>query len=225
MIRAALIDLDGTLLDTVPDIANAINGMRIELGLPALREDVLATYIGKGSANLVRRCLPEPMAQDPEKFQLALERYYVLYEACNGERARVFEGVLAGLRALQQQRIRLAVVTNKPGPFAVPLLQGVGLAGFFDVVLGGDATERRKPLPDLLWMACERLQVSADQAVMIGDSLNDVQAARAAGCRVLAVPYGYNEGQDIRSLQVDAHVADLVAAASWIEQINQGLIA
>lgn len=225
MICAALLDLDGTLLDTVPDIANAINGMRHEYGLPGLREDVLATYIGKGSANLVRRCLPDSIVQDPAQFNAALERYYALYEACNGERARLFDGVLPGLRALQEQGIPMGVVTNKPGPFAVPLLQGVGLAGFFDVVLGGDATERRKPLPDLLWMACERLQVPPNQAVMIGDSLNDVQAAHAAGCRVLAVPYGYNEGQDVRALQVDAHVADLVAAAAWIQQTNRGLIA
>ncbi len=216
-IAAALIDLDGTLLDTVPDIAFAANLMRQDLGLHPLREDVVASYIGKGTENLVQRCLNgHAQAGDPALLMRAHQTYLEHYERCNGEHTRLFDGVTEGLADMRRMGLRMAVVTNKPVRFSVPLLDGMGLSGFFDLLVGGDTCSRRKPDPEPMRHACEKLGVPVNRAVAIGDSINDAVSARSAGCLALAVPYGYNEGQDVRSLEVDAIVADLREAARWI---------
>jgi len=221
--RAVLLDLDGTLLDSVPDLALAANAMRIELGMPVLREDVIATFVGKGADNLVRRALSGSLQDaDPEPalFDQARASFYRHYHLVNGDKATVFDGAIDGLKAMRDQGLKLAVVTNKPTEFTLPLLQRTGLAGFFQEVVCGDTCARRKPDPDPMLFACERLNVKAAQAVAIGDSINDAQAGRAAGMHVLAVPYGYNEGQDVHGLDVDGIVASIVEAAQWIALWN-----
>lgn len=221
--QAVLLDLDGTLLDSVPDLAHAANAMRIELGMPALREDVIATFVGKGVDNLVRRALAGSLqAADPEpaEFARARDSFYRHYHLVNGDKAAVFDGVIEGLKAMRDQGLKLAVVTNKPTEFTLPLLQRTGLAGFFQEVVCGDTCARRKPDPDQMLHACERLGVAPAQAVAIGDSINDAQAGRAAGMHVLAVPYGYNEGQDVHGLDVDGIVASIAEAAQWIALWN-----
>jgi phosphoglycolate phosphatase len=221
--QAALLDLDGTLLDSIPDLAHAANAMRIELGMPALHIDVVATFVGKGVDNLVRRALagslhaPDP---EPEAFELARASFYRHYHLVNGDKATVFEGVIEGLKAMRDQGLKLAVVTNKPTEFTLPLLERTGLSGFFQEVVCGDTCVRRKPDPDQMFYACERLGVTPAQTVAIGDSVNDALAARAAGMRVLAVPYGYNEGQDVQGLDVDAIVGSIALAAEWIAEQN-----
>lgn len=222
-LQAVLIDLDGTLLDSIPDLAHAANAMRIELGMPALHEDVVATFVGKGVDNLVRRALVGSLhAADPEPaaFQRARESFYRHYHLVNGDKATVYPGVIEGLKAMREQGLKLAVVTNKPTEFTVPLLQRTGLAGFFQHVVCGDTCARRKPDPDQMFYACEQLGVTPAEAITIGDSLNDAQASRAAGIPVLAVPYGYNEGQDVHGLDVDAIVSSIAEAAEWIARQN-----
>ncbi len=221
--QAALLDLDGTLLDSIPDLAHAANAMRVELGMVALREDVVATFVGKGVDNLVRRTLAGSLTDaepDPQAFEVARESFFRHYHLVNGDKAVVYEGVIDGLKAMRDQGLKLAVVTNKPTEFTLPLLARAGLAGFFQEVVCGDTCVRRKPDPDQVLHACDLLGVNPDQAVTIGDSINDAQAGRAAGTRVLAVPYGYNEGRDVRTLDVDGIVNTLVDAAQWIADKN-----
>ena len=218
-IQAVLIDLDCTLLDSVPDLAHAANAMRIELALPPLPKPLIATFVGKGVDNLVRRVLagsleaPEPTASLFEQGRAAFYRHY---HEVNGRHASLYPEVLAGLSDMRAQGLRLAFVTNKPETFTLPLLAHTGLAEFFDVVVSGDTCERKKPNPMPMLHACAQLQVRPSEAVAIGDSINDAQAARAAGIRVLAVPYGYNEGMDVRNLDVDGIVATLMDAAQWM---------
>lgn len=224
MLKAALFDLDGTLLDTAPDLAMAANAMRIELGMPPLREDIVATFVGRGMENLVRRVLAGSLLGSEEPTQdisgpLACFRRH--YHAVNGDRARIFEGTLEGLQTLRADGIQLAVLTNKPTEFTVPLLEQTGLRGFFSVIVCGDTCEQKKPHPMPVLHACSLLGVEAATAVVIGDSVNDAMAARAAGCPVLVVPYGYNEGRDVTTLDVDGIVSDIPAAAAWIKGRNR----
>lgn len=214
-IFSVLFDLDGTLLDTIPDLASACNAMRIDFGLPVLPKERIATFVGKGSENLVQRALtdlPEPLA-DPSQ---ALESFYYHYQLCNGQHSRLYPGVLEGLEDFKNQGLRLAVVTNKPEQFARPLLEQTGLASYFELLVGGDTCPRKKPDPLPFLHACEQMNLSPQQALVIGDSMNDAQAARAAHIPVLLVPYGYNEGKDVQSLDSDGIVASIADAAIWL---------
>lgn len=219
--RAVLIDLDGTLLDTVADLAAATNLMRVELGLSPLPESTVASYVGKGAEILVHRALGGGLDARVDdalhaRGHAAFLRHYALE---NGRHARVYAGVHEGLEAMRAKGLVLACVTNKPQAFADPLLERCGLAPHFALVLGGDALPRRKPDPMPMVHAARRMGVDPAHAVAIGDSVNDALAARAAGMRVLAVPYGYNEGRDVRSLEVDAIVDSLLEAALLIDPI------
>lgn len=217
--KAALFDLDGTLLDTAPDLALAANAMRAHYGMPLLREDVLTSFVGKGMENLVRRSLAgalEPEHPPEQPLEEALAVFRQSYHRVNGDRARIFPGVAEGLRALADLGVQLAVVTNKPSEFALPLLEQTGLKGFFQVLVCGDTCERKKPDPMPVRHACEQLGVAPARAVLVGDSVNDAQAGQAAGTPVLIVPYGYNEGRDVRQLKVEALVADVPAMVAWL---------
>lgn len=220
---AVLLDLDGTMLDSIPDLAHAANGMRVEMGMTPLHEDVISTFVGKGVDNLVRRTLAGQLdadSADEEVFLQARASFFRHYHLVNGDKAVVYDGVLEGLKSMRDQGLKLAVVTNKPTEFTLPLLQRTGLSNFFTAIVCGDTCERRKPDPDQVLFACEQLGVNPEQAVTIGDSINDALAARAAGTPMLAVPYGYNEGMDVRSLNADAIVNSLVDAAQWIQLCN-----
>lgn len=221
MLEAALFDLDGTLLDTAPDLAMAANAMRIELGLTPLREDIIATFVGKGMENLVRRVLAGRLQVDPDRSVAAeLALFERCYHAVNGDRVRIFDGVLEGLQAMRQSGLSLAVVTNKPTAFTLPLLEQTGLRNLFAAVVCGDTCAQKKPHPMPVQHACDLLGIKPLGAVLIGDSINDAIAARAAGCAVLAVPYGYNEGRDVITLDVDGIVATIPEAAAWIQARN-----
>lgn len=222
-LQAVLIDLDGTLLDSIPDLAHAANAMRIDMGMTALHQNVVATFVGKGVDNLVRRALAgslDAADPDPEVFKQARESFNRHYHLVNGDKATIFAGVIEGLKSMRDQGLKLAVVTNKPTEFTIPLLQRTGLAGFFQLIVCGDTCARRKPDPDQMFYACEQLGVSPAQAIVIGDSEHDAKASRAAGIQVLAVPYGYNGGQDVRGLDVDGIVDSIADAAEWIARQN-----
>ncbi len=213
--RAVLFDLDGTLLDSAPDLAAAANAMLAELGLPARDPAVIATYIGKGIPKLVERTLTGSLdaVADPVLFARALPIYERYYAEESGRRSVPFPGVIEGLRALRDAGLPLACITNKAERFTLDLLRRTGLDGFFPVVVCGDTVARKKPDPEPVLTACARLNVRPADALMIGDSANDCQAARAAGCPVWCVPYGYNEGRPVETLDCDAIVPDLAAAA------------
>lgn len=216
--RAILIDLDGTLLDTIPDLADASNAMLAELGAEQLPVADIATFVGKGTEQLVRRCLQDErvnLPADPGAVARALEVFNRRYHAVNGRASQLYPGVIEGLRGFREQGARLAVVTNKPREFTLPLLECTGLAPWFDLVVCGDTCARKKPDPMPLLHACEQLGCAPADALAIGDSVNDALAARAAGITVLAVPYGYNEGLDIHSLDIDGIVFGIDDACRW----------
>jgi phosphoglycolate phosphatase len=216
--RAALIDLDGTLLDTVPDLAAAVNAMLAELGRDALPVNAVAAYIGKGADILVHRVLTGALdgRADGALFALGKDAFYRHYRRLNGHAAVVFPGVPAALAALQAGGLKLACVTNKPREFTIDLLDRVELLDLFDAVISGDDTAEKKPHAAPVLAACARLNVAVADAIMIGDSENDLLSARAAGCRAILVEGGYNEGQPVASLAADAIVETLADAASLI---------
>lgn len=217
-IRAAIIDLDGTMLHTAPDFHVAINQMRADLGLPEIGIDTITLFVGKGTENLIRRVLAVDFGADEVErhFAAALSSYQHHYLAINGNYSTLYPGVREGLDALQAKKLRLACVTNKPIAFAVPLLEKTGLRPYFELVYGGDSLPRKKPDPYPLLKVCEDFSLSPEQVVAIGDSSNDALAARAAGCRVLNVPYGYNHGQPIHDVDSDGIVSTLLEAAHLI---------
>lgn len=212
-LAAVLFDLDGTLLDTAADIALALNRAVAEHGWTPVAEDEVRRMIGRGAPVLVQRAAAAQGRQiDDATHAAVLERFFHHYgalQAFDECAAQPYGGVAEALRRLHDAGLHIAVVTNKQQRFAIGLLQRLGLAGWVDLVVGGDTCERRKPDPQPLLFACESLHVTPTQALMVGDSINDVQAARDAGMPVVCVPYGYNEGRDPRTLPCDALVASL----------------
>ena len=215
-----MIDLDGTLADTIPDLAEAANRMLRELGRPALGTDVLRTFVGKGIPRLVERALAGSLEGQVDEGLLA--RALPVYERCyaeeNGKHTVIFPGVREGLRTLRDMRMPLACVTNKAERFTRALLEQLGLAPNFEQVIAGDTLPQKKPDPQPLLHACRGFGIAPSDMLMIGDSANDVEAARSAGCPVFCVDYGYNEGRDVRELDVDAIVASLIEAARLIQR-------
>ena len=215
-----MVDLDGTMLDTADDLAAAANAMLRELGVPERDPERIKTFIGKGLVKLVQRCLTDdPDGEpDPALVSRAMPVYERHYAAVLQHRTRPYPGVSEGLDALSRGGYRLACITNKGEKFTLPLLEATGLRGYFELVLCGDTLPRRKPDPLPLTHACERFGIAPGEMVLIGDSLNDVQAARGAGCHVFCVPYGYNEGGDVRELDCDAIVPTILDAVSLIRK-------
>ena len=222
-VRAVLFDLDGTLLDTVPDLHAAVCAMLADLGRPALPEEAVRSYVGRGLANLVKRELADSLdaAEDdspaPAEALASFRRHYARE---NGRRTQLFPGAREGLEAIRAKGLPMAVITNKAHAFTIPLLEMTGLAGSFDVVVSGDTLPKIKPDPMALVWACGRLDVSPADAVFVGDSVNDFLAGRAAGCHVFLLPYGYNEGRDVQELDCDAIVPSVLSAAQRIRKIK-----
>ena len=214
--RAVLLDLDGTLLDTVPDIASAANTMLGKLGRPVLPEGDVLHLVGKGVHNLVHRVLEQTGGERPGDFDRALPLFEEAYLAHVADRSMPYPGVIAGLERFREHGLRLACVTNKASRFTRPLLVATGLAPYFEAVVCGDEVARKKPEPDAFLEAAARLGASPAQTWVIGDSANDVIAAKAAGMAVAVVPYGYREGLAVEALGADTIVASLEAAAGSI---------
>lgn len=222
-IKAAIIDLDGTMLDTMPDFAVAINGMRADLNLAPISKVTISPMVGKGSENLIRAVLARDFdaATVAARFDAAMASYQRHYLAINGQHSVLFDGVLEGLDAMRANGLRLACVTNKPIAFTTPLLALKGLDGYFDVVYGGDSLAQKKPHPLPLLQVCRDFDLAPSMVVAIGDSSNDAEAARAAGCPVLTVPYGYNHGRPVQEIDSDGIVDSLLSAAELIEKHNR----
>jgi phosphoglycolate phosphatase len=222
-IRAAIIDLDGTMLDTVPDFEVALNGMRAELGLAPITQERIKPMVGKGSEKLIRDVLGLDFdaGQVERHYAAAMAAYQRHYLAINGNHSALYDGVIDGLAALRDLGLRMACVTNKPVAFALPLLERKGLAPYFELVYGGDSLPRKKPDPLPLQQVCRDFALAPEQVVAIGDSSNDAEAARAAGCFVLTVPYGYNHGRPVQEINSDGIVSSLLEAANLIRAHNR----
>ena len=205
-------DLDGTMVDTIGDFHAALNLMLADLALPAVDKEPISLMVGKGSEHLIRSVLAH-VGASADRYDAAWDRYQHHYIGINGQHSDVYAGVADGLAALRGAGLRLACLTNKPTAFARPLLQAKGLDGYFEVVFGGDAFERKKPDPLPLLKTCEALGTSPARTLMVGDSSNDAQAARAAGCPVVLVTYGYNHGEPVRGVDADGFVDSLAQLA------------
>lgn len=222
-IRSVIVDLDGTMVDTLGDFVVALNHTLDDLRLPPVARDLVERTVGKGSEHLVRTvlahqlALPEVAASGAVALswprdqvdELALQRYQHHYLFVNGQHADVYPGVVEGLQRLRASGRALACLTNKPRAFAQALLEIKGLAGYFSQVFGGDSFERKKPDPLPLLKTCEALGTTPAQTLMVGDSQNDGIAARAAGCPVALVTYGYNHGDPIAEAPHDLLIGSL----------------
>ena len=217
-IRAVLLDLDGTLLDTAPEIAAAAADMLAELGLEPVPPSRVREFIGKGIPSLVRRTLEASLGRIPDERRTGsgIESFFFHYEKRNGRLATAYPGVREGLTTLHTMGYALACVTNKAARFTLPLLKSTGLEAFFSAIVSGDTAARKKPAPDPVLAACSQLGVAPAEAVMVGDSANDALAARAAGCGILLVPYGYSEGVDVQSIDCDGIVPTLLHVAGLL---------
>jgi len=214
-IDAAIIDLDGTMIDTAGDFEVALTLALADLGLPAVGRGFIVRTIGKGSEHLLQCTLSE-VGASADLLATAWQRYQHHYLAINGQHAVVFPGVVPGLQALQDQGLALACLTNKPAAFARPLLAHTGLARFFTHVFGGDDFQRKKPDPLPVLRTCQALGTAPARTLMVGDSRNDADAARAAGCPVVLVSYGYNHGEPATSARPDAVVDSLAELTAWL---------
>lgn len=218
-VSAILIDLDGTLLHSAPELAEAANRMLRDMGRPAVLQDLLMSYIGNGISWLVKRALTGDMHAEPDAglYQQALPIFDKHYAGLLLQ-SKPFAGVSEGLGAMKAAGFRLGCITNKAARYTEPLLKGLGLSGYFEIVLSGDSLPEKKPHPMPLLHAAKFFGVPVEQVLMIGDSLNDTVAARAAGCPIFCVPYGYNHGKPVDGLDLDAVIANLPAALQLIER-------
>ncbi|MCC5856624.1 MAG: phosphoglycolate phosphatase [Ectothiorhodospiraceae bacterium] len=219
-VEALLFDLDGTLVDSAPDLADAVDAMLRSYGREPVGEERVRLWVGNGAQRLVMRALTGDMHGDPGEAMTreALSRFLELYRQRLSVRSRLYSGVREGLDRLRADGYRLACVTNKPEGLARPLLQDLGLGDDFPVVVGGDTTPEKKPSAVPLQHAMFLLGSRADRTLMVGDSRNDVEAARNAGVPVVCVPYGYNHGGDVRDTGPDAVVDDFLALHALLRQ-------
>lgn len=226
-IQAAIIDLDGTMVDTLGDFEVALNRTLADLDLPSVSKALVEQTVGKGSEHLIRSILAHQLAK-PEAgvsacvtvdklYEPAWQRYQHHYLQCNGQHSVVYPGVQEALLALSQEGVQLACLTNKPLSFAKPLLQAKGLAGFFKHVFGGDSFERKKPDPLPILKTCEAMGTAVANTLMVGDSSNDAQAAHAAGCPVVLVTYGYNHGRPVQDTPAEAWLDSLNQLPTWLQ--------
>ncbi|MFZ2541636.1 MAG: phosphoglycolate phosphatase [Gallionella sp.] len=218
-VEAIVIDLDGTLLNTAPELTAAANRMLRDMDYAPVSEELLASYIGNGISWLVKRALTGEMHATPDA--ALYEHALPIFEKHYAElllNSKTYAGVTEGLDAMKAGGFRLGCITNKLARFTEPLLKGVGLAKYFEIVLSGDTLPEKKPHPLPLLHAAKFFGVPIEKLLLVGDSLNDTVAARAAGCPVFCVPYGYNHGEPVESLDQDAVIASLLAAMPLIKR-------
>jgi phosphoglycolate phosphatase len=215
--KMILIDVDGTLVDSVPDLAYCVDEMMKQLGRPAYGEDKVRDWVGNGVERLVRRALVGQLDGEPgeEEFARAYPIFLELYAENTSQRSHLFPGVREGLDYLKSQGYLLGCVTNKAARFTIPLLKDLGIHDEFGIVVSGDTLAVKKPDPQPLLHAAAHFDVAPAESLMVGDSKSDVAAARAAGFQIVCMSYGYNHGEDIRNYAPDA-VVDSMAELSGL---------
>lgn len=215
-----IFDLDGTLIDSVPDLSTATNKMLLQLGVcPASINDV-RTWVGNGSLKLVERALSwAKLSTDTMAIQKAHELFLVAYQQhVNCHQATEYQGVTLGLDKLRQAGFMLAIVTNKPSAFVPEILKKLNWTDKFAMVLGGDSLPVKKPDPMPLLYVCEKLAIAPSQTLMVGDSKNDIQAGKSAGMTTLALSYGYNYGEPIGYSKPDMVFDEFRALVDFVVQ-------
>jgi len=214
--KAILFDLDGTLVDSAPDLAAALNTTMGILDHNKVDLDDVKAWIGNGVDKLVQRALDTVMdskdlknSESDDNFWRAKTVFYSQYEKQSGNLSKLYSNVIGTLEELKRSKIHLACITNKSRCFTLPLLDKLGIRKYFDVVVCGDDLTNKKPHPEPLLHAANKLSVLPDQCLMIGDSSSDVKAANAANMPILCVDYGYNQGIDLNTFKIDGMISDL----------------
>jgi phosphoglycolate phosphatase len=217
-VKMVMIDLDGTLINSAPDLAASANRMLEALAMPTYETEQVARWIGNGVSRLVKRALTGEMDADPdpELYDRGYKVFLEAYAELVSDQSRPYPGVVEGLDKLQAAGFQLACITNKAEAFTLPLLKDLDLYKYFELVLSGDSLPKKKPDPLPLLHACKHFGITPDHGVLIGDSINDTQAARNAGMPVLLVPYGYNRGQDVSELEPEAVIQTLEEATEYL---------
>jgi len=218
--KMVLIDVDGTLVDSVPDLAWCVDEMMRQLDMPERGESSVRHWVGNGVPRLVERALTNDLDGMPDKalYDKAYPLYLDLYADNTSKRSALYDGVKEGLAYLQEAGYRLGCVTNKASQFTVPLLKTLGLYDLFEIVISGDTLPKKKPDPLPLLHAAEKLGVTPAESLMLGDSMSDVKAARAAGFRIVCMTYGYNHGEDIRDSNPDAVIDSMAELEGLFEK-------
>jgi phosphoglycolate phosphatase len=218
--KMILVDVDGTMVDSVPDLAFCVDAMLARLGRPPRGEAEVRNWVGNGVERLVRRALTGTLDGEPDEadYERAYPIFLELYRENTSKRSALYPGVREGLDYLSTARYPLGCVTNKAAQFTEPLLEDLGVRGFFEIVISGDTLPQKKPDPAPLLHAAEHFGVSPSEALMVGDSVSDVKAARAAGFAIVCMSYGYNHGRDIREAKPDAVIDSLVQIKGLLEQ-------
>lgn len=218
--KMILLDLDGTLVDSVPDLAYSVDVMMERLGLPRRGAAEVRHWVGNGVERLVRRALTGTLDGEPDEalFERAYPVFLEVYGANTSARSVLYPGIREGLDYLRAAGYRLGCVTNKAACFTEPLLKDLGIYGYFGLVVSGDTLAKKKPDPAPLLHAARHFGVEPHEALMVGDSVSDVKAARAAGFQIVCMTYGYNHGMDIREAHPDAVIDSLVQLRGLLEK-------
>lgn len=210
-----MFDLDGTLVDSVPDLASAINSALKRLGLPIVEEADVRLWVGNGAQKLVERALRSVVPEWSEAmYDRAFSHFMASYESCLAEKSCLYSGAREALSGFKELGVPMVIVTNKPVAFVEPLLTGLEIGSYFSSILGGDSLSAKKPDPLPLNTLFSEYDIRSERALMVGDSVNDLLAARAAGCPVVLVSYGYNQGKSVNELEADGVVSNLLELLS-----------
>ena len=217
--KMVLIDVDGTLVDSVPDLAFCVDEMMKQLAMPVRGEAAVRQWVGNGVQRLVERALTDDLDGFPDAalFERAMPIFMDLYAENTSKRSRLYDGVVEGLDFLQScEGLKIGCVTNKAAQFTLPLLKDLGIFDRFEIVISGDTLPEKKPHPMPLLHAAEALGVKPEDSMMLGDSKSDVKAARAAGFQIICMTYGYNHGEDIRNYWPDAVIDSMTELRNLI---------
>lgn len=212
-------DLDGTLVDSAPDLAHSIDQMLVRLGRSPAGLARVRGWIGNGMPMLVKRALTGEQwpSAEPEGFAEALTLYMDIYAENLSARTRLYEGARECLHELRQRGLRMACITNKHSRFTRPLLEQLGVAEYFDAIASADQFAKHKPDPEPLLKTAEGLGVLPERSLMVGDSPADAEAARNAGFMLALVPYGYHGGKGVEALQPDLILESLAGLPARVD--------